>query len=85
MQSNTLSLYNFKPQKIILMCIQMKNGYYTLPYTQNDTVAVINGKAFRVAMCQSKYTGELKRSITRERIFTSDEILAKCKYEPFQK
>ena len=60
----------------------MKDGYYTKPQTSN-TIAVINNVAFRVAYLPNKFTNEIDKVITNEKIVFLPSVLEDCIYEPF--
>ena len=60
----------------------MKDGYYTKPQTTN-TIAVINNVAFRVAYLPNKFTNEIDKVITNEKIVFLPSVLEDCIYEPF--
>ena len=60
----------------------MKDGYYTKPQTTN-TIAVINNVAFRVAYLPNKFTNEIDKVITNEKIVFLPSVLEDCIFEPF--
>lgn len=64
-----------------------KNGYYTQRHTSN-TIAIINGKGFHVAYLPNKFTGEVEKVITNEKITFLDSYLNDEKhfiFEPLRK
>jgi len=60
----------------------MKDGYYTKPQTTN-TIAVINNVAYRVAYLPNKFTNEIDKVITNEKIVFLSSVLENCIFEPF--
>ena len=62
---------------------QIKDGFYTRAKT-TSTIAIIKNEGYHVAFLVNKFTKEVDKVITNEKITFTKSFIDRCVYEPFE-